>query len=305
MLFGEAYSKGDHLFHVPLRPDMAASQERYYRESVLSAVSCLDPSLPQMLVNATLAYDEIEHDVVHRHSLGLTPEAIIYFNSLLVRGVAEGLRLSSYEETFDSLQRLCDGMNRPSPTSGPERAFCATFVKAVLLHLHLATGTFFPAANRATAMVLHHSVLIETAMMPKRYAHLLSIFYATDPEQYASELAKSSRSGDATTFVEYSINGLVAQMRVDMEQLRDVWPEQRRRIGWINHVHAVLPSPSDPATRRQIDLALAMPAEASPLSQLRQLYGADLLSDLEALAQRSLVLEDVDGWRPRRDLLED
>ncbi len=313
MLFGEAYSKGDHLFHVPLRPDMAATQERYYRESVLAALSRIDPSPPSfMLANASAAYDQIEHDVVHRHSLGLTPQAIIYFNSLLVRGVGDSLGLSEYQRTFDELQLLCDEINQPVDSSGPEVAFCATFVKAVLLHLRLASGAFFPSANGATAMVLHHGVLIETAMMPNRYAHLLSIFYGTDPVRYASEVARSSQSEDATTFVEYSIGGLVAQMRHDMEQLRDVWPEQRRRVGWINYVYAVLPSDSDPDSRRRIALALAMPDEFTSVFRLSELleggYGSDrrlLLSDLVALAQRSLVREGVDGWQPCRDLVQD
>jgi hypothetical protein len=318
MLFGEAYSKGDHLFHVPLRPDMAASQERYYRDQVLTAMAAFSGSLlpAQMLANAETAYDEIEHDVVHRRSLGLTPQAIIYFNALLVRDVKGGLGLADYQATFDDLQSLCDEFNRPAVQSTePERVFCAIFIKAVLLHVSLATREYFPSANRATAMLLHHAVLIETAMMPKRYAHLLSMFYGTDPERYATELARSEQSGDATSFVDYSIGGMVAQMRHDMEQLRDVWPEQRRRIGWINYVYAVLADRPDPDRRRQIALALSMPPEPTQVPELHRLlgdeYGGDrsgeglVRSDLVTLAERSLAREGTDGWLPCRDRLED
>src|ERR1700726_447090 len=113
MLFGEAYSKGDHLFHVPLRPEAAASQERYYRDQVLSAMVALsEPGLPpELLANAETAYDEIEHDVIHRRSLGLTPQAIIYFNGLLVNDGAQGVALPDYQATFDVLHSLCDDLN--------------------------------------------------------------------------------------------------------------------------------------------------------------------------------------------------
>ena len=37
--FGEAYSKGSHLFHVPLRPDMLASEDQRYRDLALSAMA--------------------------------------------------------------------------------------------------------------------------------------------------------------------------------------------------------------------------------------------------------------------------
>jgi len=95
LLFGEAYSKSDHLFHVPLRPDMLADEERRYRDLALAAMVA-SPGPERMTKgrearlrhNANTALDEIEYDPIHRRSLGLTPQAFLYFNTLLARGLS-------------------------------------------------------------------------------------------------------------------------------------------------------------------------------------------------------------------------
>jgi hypothetical protein len=151
-------------------------------------------------------------------------------------------------------------------------------------------------------------------MMPRRYAHLLTIFYGTCADNDQDELDRSDKAGDATTFVDFSIRGFVGQLRSEIEQLRFVWPEQRARIGWLNYVHAVLPD-RDVNSTRQIALALAMPDE--PMSQTRlsrvigPVYarhgaGPELLqSDLAALIEHGLVRRGTEGWRPNRHLLDD
>jgi hypothetical protein len=163
-------------------------------------------------------------------------------------------------------------------------------------------------------VVFQHGALIETGMMPRRYAHLLTIFYGTCADNDQDELDRSDKAGDATTFVDFSIRGFVGQLRSEIEQLRFVWPEQRARIGWLNYVHAVLPD-RDVNSTRQIALALAMPDE--PMSQTRlsrvigPVYarhgaGPDLLqSDLAALIEHGLVRRGTEGWRPNRHLLDD
>jgi hypothetical protein len=321
MLFGEAYSKGGHLFHVPLRADMLASEDRRYRDLALTAMAALSGSerLNEGLRdNADSAFDEIEYDPIHRHSLGVTPQGIIYFHNLLSRGsgTGEGLGLKDYQAVFAQLQSLCDRLNRPAfESSSPERSFTLIFTKAVLLHLSLVTASLFPAGNAASAAVLQHGVLLETGMMPRRYAYLLTVFYGSCSDQYHAELDRADRTGDATAFVDFSIRGFVGQLRQEMEALRFVWPEQRARVGWFNYVHAVLSERSDEGTRRQITLAGSMPD--TPTSPLRlgelvgTLYGNDragqdlLRSDLTALTEHGLAQEGTDGWRPSRHLLDD
>jgi hypothetical protein len=330
MLFGEAYSKSDHLFHVPLRPDMLASEEERYRDRALSAMATLPGSerptkrlRAQLRDNAAIAYAEIEYDPIHRRSLGLTPQAIMYFNNLLTRdplseeGAGAGGRpsLKERQTTFALLQSLCETLNHPAfESTKPEQAFTAVFTKAVLAHLNLATSQFFPTVNAPTAVVLQHGVLIETGMMPRRYAHLLTIFYGTCLDRYQDELDRSDKTGDATTFVDFSIRGFVGQLRTEIEQLRFVWPEQRARIAWLNYVHAVLPE-RDVDSTRQIALALAIPDEPLSLLRLRQVMdpvyarsgaGPDLLqSDLAALIGYGVVRRGTNGWRPNRHLLDD
>jgi hypothetical protein len=164
MLFGEAYSKSDHLFHVPLRPDMLASEEQRYRDRALSAMATLPGShqptkrlRARLRDNAATAYDEIEHDPIHRRSLGFTPQAIMYFNALLARdaeseqgAAAGGIALHEHQATLAQLQSLCATLNHPAfETSKPERAFTAGFTKAVLAHLSLATSRFFPTVKHS------------------------------------------------------------------------------------------------------------------------------------------------------------
>jgi len=152
-------------------------------------------------------------------------------------------------------------------------------------------------------------------MMPRRYAHLLTIFYAASLDEYQAELDRSVKTGDATTFVDFSIRGFVGRLRHEIEQFRFVWPEQRARIGWFNLVHAVLPDDGDEAASRQIALALSMPDAPTSLLKLSGHKGAPyprdrvgqrlLRSDLAVLTEYGLARKTMDGWRPSRNLLDD
>jgi hypothetical protein len=345
MLFGEAYSKSSHLFHVPLRPEMAAEEERRYASLALAALARLSGTEAseadlaavvqppgatparrrterQPLQNALTAFREIEHDGRHRRSLGITPQAFRYFNSLLIRGTPavrsgrDGRRnLHDHAMTSAALSALCEVLNDPGLDSPrPERAFTFAFMKAVLVHLAVSGANLFPEAGAATATVIQHGLLVQSRDVPTRYAHLLSVFYGTAPERYRDELDRSRRSGDAGTFVEFSIRGYVSYLRRDMESLRVLWPQQRSRVDWQNSVCAAYPDEPSAAGRRQIAVAMAMPDAATTMPRLGELtatvYGGldrahrSLRRDLAALSRRGLVRAAGGGWQPCRDRLD-
>jgi hypothetical protein len=340
MLFGEAYSKSSDFFHVPLRPDLAAAEERRYLKQALVATMCLTglglpesevdqivgptpasiqrPARSQALVNVRNAIEEVECDWLHRRSLGLTPQAFRYFNSLLVRDLPAketyGKRrpnLVGWAATDRALSVLCEVLNHPNLQSPrAERAFTMAFVKAALVHLCIVGGNLFPIANRSTAIIVQYGILLQSGLVPKRHAHLLSISYGSCPDRYQSEIDRALAAGDATTFVDFSISNYMSTLRNDMESLRVLWPQQRSRVDWINHVHATYPERHGAAARRQIALALSIPDEPTTLSTLRHLtatlYGKGapaqrlMRSDLAALRRRGLARSAAGSWQAAR-----
>jgi hypothetical protein len=321
MLFGEAYSKSSHLFHVPLRPAMAEEEERRYAMLAVAALARLSgQEASALLPNALTAFREVEHDQRHRRSLGLTPQAFRYFNALLVRdrtataGGDERRDLREHVTTSAALSALCEVLNDPGADSPrPELAFTYAFIKATLVHLFLADGHLFPEAGCETATVIQHGLLVQSRLVPTRYAHLLSVFYGRAPDRYRKELHRSRRSGAAATFVDFSIRGYVSHLRRDMESLRVLWPQQRSRVDWENHVYAAYPARPSAGARRQIDLALRMPDAPTAARRLGELaatvYGGDrghrlLRADLAALRRRGLARPVAGEWQPCRDLLD-
>jgi hypothetical protein len=340
MLFGEAYSKSSDFFHVPLGPELAAAEERRCLKQALAATMCLAgldlpesevdkivgptaattrwPARNQALVNIRIAIEEIERDCLHRRSLGLTPEAFRYFNSLLVRDLPANetdgkLRpnLGGWVATDRALAVLCEVLNHPDLESPrAERAFTLAFIKAALVHLWVAGGDLFSTANRSTATIVQYGILLQSGLVPKRHAHLLSISYGSSPDRYQDEIDRTFATGDATTFVDFSIRNYMSTLRDDMESLRVLWPQQRSIVEWINHVHATYPERHGAAARRQIALALSIPDGPTTFSTLRHLtatlYGDGapaqrlLRSDLAVLRRRGLARSTAGSWQAAR-----
>jgi hypothetical protein len=139
-------------------------------------------------------------------------------------------------------------------------------------------------------------------------------FTGAAPTRYEEEVDRSHATGDATTFIEFSIAGYVSHLRREMESLRVVWPQQRSHVEWVNYVQTAYPARQGVVARRQIALALSMPDAPASMLELRQstaaLYGghADsqrlLHSDLAALRRRGLARNVAGNWQPCRNLLD-
>ena len=182
-------------------------------------------------------------------------------------------------------------------------------LKAVVAHIYIAWIHPFGDGNGRTARLVEFCVLT-AAGIPSVGAHLLSNHYNATRSRYYRELAQASRSGgDLTRFLAYAIEGLVAELQ---QQLDDVhgWIE----AAWMHHVHAIFAESHSLTARRQRDLVLSLPAEhflprasIPPSPKLAEAYlgkhAKTIARDLNALDEFGLIERGPKGVRARREIM--
>jgi Fic family protein len=252
----------------------------------------------------------------------ITPEVICEFNERVlaglevepgvvpgqyrVHGVAVGdvYRGAPADDVPHLVGEMCEWLNRPDFLSDdPERRIIFAIVRAVLAHLYIAWIHPFGDGNGRTARLVEFLSLV-VAGAPSAAAHLLSNHYNETRSEYYRQLAAASRNGgDVTPFLAYAIQGLVDQLRTQIERVY----LQILNDAWQNHVHESVPGTSEVA-QRQRNLVLDLTAVGQPLSiddlagvspRVASAYGRrspkTLVRDVNTLVAKGLLLKDAAG----------
>lgn len=272
MRLGEAASKCDHLAHVPMSPEDAATlhsvtlakgahattaiEGNTLTEDQVRAIVEKQPVLSEdyqrrEVENVVGAYNEILRRISSGDVPALSVDLIKWFN----RAVLEGLELPQEvtpgelrthsvtvgpyrapdaRNCADLLASLCSWLNGDSfQDQGPMRIPLAV-IKAALVHLYLAWIHPFGDGNGRTARLCEYLVLV-TSGVPTSAAHLISNHCNRTRDQYYRELQYASESGgDVARFLAYCVDGFVQGLG---EQLGVLYLGEFRLV-WRDYVAA-------------------------------------------------------------------
>lgn len=150
---------------------------------------------------------------------------------------------------------LCEWLNSNTfepPSGGSLIAY--GIIKAIIAHLYLAWIHAFSDGNGRTARAIEVRFLMESTV-PKSAAHLLSNHYNQTRAEYYRQLSRASKAGgDVTAFLKYSIDGLVDQLRAQLDIVRNYqWD-----VAWENYIYERFGQDKTLADKRQIKLLLAL-----------------------------------------------
>lgn len=357
MLIGEVVSKAEHIAGVPLNPDFAKKlHEVYLAKGVLATAAIegntltedevrnhldgrlkLPPSrqyLGKEIDNIVTACNEIGTDVVFEERTPISPETICGYNRQVLselpvdEDVVPGqFRYHSVvvgrykavpaEDCQKLLERFCNWLNTTEMPKGAEQEF--SLLMAIAAHLYFVWIHPFGDGNGRTARLLEFRYLLQ-AGFPTPTAHLLSNFYNQTRTEYYRQLDYASRSGgDMSQFIAYAAQGLVDQLKGQLEMIRNL----QHDTAWTNYVYTCFEEHGPSATnrrRRQLVLALSSASvvekdngwvksgdirKLTPeLSDAYQEKTAKTLSrDLNALEAMKLTMRER-GWvRANREII--
>lgn len=289
LLLGEAVSKIEHIAGVPLDPDAAQQlHEVYLAKGVLATTAIegntltedevrehlagrlkLPPSrqyLGQEVDNIVEACNHIGTTVILKSSGPITVKEIREYNKLVLRKlplqedvVPGGLRKHSVmvgryrgapaEDCEFLLRKFCDWLNAIDLPKSLEPPY--SILSAIAAHLYFVWIHPFGDGNGRTARLIEFRYLLR-AGFPTPAAHLPSNFYNLTRTEYYRQLDKAgSAGGDMAGFIAYAAQGLVDQLREQLEVIRDLqWD-----TAWQNYVYERLGGGS-PAVLRQRRLVL-------------------------------------------------
>jgi Fic family protein len=212
------------------------------------------------------------------------------------------------------LQRMCEWLNGPD-FEAPEEVgpIPMAILKAVLAHLYLAWIHPFGDGNGRTARLVELKILV-AAGVPTPAAHLLSNHYNITRSEYYRQLEKASKSGgDVLPFIQYAVQGLVDQMRSQVQIVR----AQQINVAWRNlvHEHFREKTTSGDVRRRHLILDLSMLPHGVPTRaelalvspRVAKAYanktGKTLTRDINELREAGLLLRDESGYRANKAMI--
>ncbi|WP_083942928.1 Fic family protein [Sphingomonas soli] len=305
---GEAKSKCEHLAGVPLRPDIASTLHRLYLAKGVHATAAIEGNtlseeqvlariegsevVPQSqkylqteIDNVLRISNEIADSIETNGCRPITPDDIKLYNREILAGldVDEHVNPGVYRTTSVGvmdykapdcrdcpylMEKLCDWLNQfKAPNQGDVITY--GILKAIIAHLYLAWIHAFGDGNGRTARAVEVRILMESGL-PSTAAHLLSNHYNETRSEYYRMLSRSSKNGgDPLPFVNYSIGGLVDQLRSQLTLVRTYqWT-----VAWENYVYEKFGQDKTSSDKRQIKLVLALTQReaGAPRSEIRRL----------------------------------
>jgi Fic family protein len=271
LLLGEAVSKTEHIAGIPLDPDSAQNLHAVYLTKGALATTAIEgntlteaevrdhldgrlklpPSrqyLTQEIDNIIAACNDIGNTVIRGASGPITVDDIRRYNWFVLKDlppqddvVPGGLRTHSImvgryrgapaEDCDFLLGKFCEWLNGLELPEGLAQAY--SILAAIAAHLYFVWIHPFGDGNGRTARLIEFRFLLQ-AGFPTPSAHLLSNFYNLTRTEYYRQLDKASRSGgEMLDFIAYAIQGLVDQLK---EQL-DVIRKMQLDTTWKNYVY--------------------------------------------------------------------
>lgn len=280
--------------------------------------------------NVVAACNRIVAEVVSGENFRVSVEQLRQFNKDILSGLPLGddvhpgeLRTHSVvvfnyrgapaEDCSYLLDRLSKWLERDfvDPTATGEYRYCLAIIKAILAHLYLAWIHPFGDGNGRTARLLEFKLLV-AAGLPIPAAHLLSDHYNRTRDRYYQVLARTSRGKfPAEEFVEYALQGLVDELREQIDEVR----RQQLQVTWENFIHDVFRDKDTAAKRRQKYLMLDLPDALCPIAKIREVstrvavaYAGKqqktITRDLNELAKMELIRRTRREVRPRREIIQ-
>jgi len=271
LLLGEAASKVEHIAGVPLEPDAARRLHALYLAKGVLATTAIEgntlteeevrdllagrrelpPSrqyLAQEVRNVEAACNRIGEEVIRGTREPISPGEIREYNRLVLdklpldEDVASGeLRQHSVmvgryrgapaEDCEFLLAKFCGWLNELTFPKELER--CGPILAAIAAHLYFVWIHPFGDGNGRTARLIEFRLLLQ-AGFPTPTAHLLSNFYNLTRTEYYRQLDKASKDdGRVAEFMTYACQGLVDQLKEQLEVIRDLqWSAT-----WENYVY--------------------------------------------------------------------
>ena len=351
MLLGEAASKCEHIAGEHLRPDTRKQLHFLYlakgvlataaiegntlsEEQVLQHIEGklkLPPSkeyLQREIDNILGALNQITREILENRLPALGADIVMGYNGSLLAGLeledgvvpgetrkhsagVPNYRGCPPEDCEYLLQRLCEWLNEFKAEES--QAIVTAILKAILSHLYLVWIHPFGDGNGRTARLIESRILME-AGLPTPAVHLLSNHYNETRTEYYRQLTRASQAGgDPIPFIEYAIQGLVEQLRIQLERIR----KQQWDVAWRSFVQERFRDRLSAAADRQRHLVLDLSQidRSVPFNELLSItprvaaeYATKtrktLTRDVNALKAMDLLVETPTGFRPNKEALQ-
>lgn len=338
LLLGEAVSKTEHIAGVPLNPETARQLHAMYLAKGVLATTAIEgntltedevrehlegrlnlpPSrqyLGQEIDNIVAACNSIGNEAIQGIHGPISPDEIREYNRLVLNelplqeDVVPGelrqhsvmvgrYRAAPATDCEYLLAKFCEWLNGLAFPKGLEQPY--SILSAIAAHLYFVWIHPFGDGNGRTARLIEFRYLLQ-AGFPTPAAHLLSNFYNLTRTEYYRQLDKASRSGGQMSgFIAYATQGLVDQLREQLQVIRNLqW-----NATWRNYVYERFGQGSSAhLRRRRLVLALSNITEndgwirVSKIPELTpklaQAYAnkttKTLTRDLNAIAQMNLI----------------
>ena len=352
MALGEARSKCEHIAGVPLPPRVANTLHQIYLAKGVWATTAIEGNtlsekdvrkrirgrlklprsqeyLGQEIDNVVRACNQILPNVDRQDFVYLTVDGIRDFN----RQVLDGLKLEDgvipgeiptynvgvadylgapREDCEYLLGRMCEWLNHETFMPKDDNQITLGILRAVLAHLYLVWIHPFGDGNGRTSRLLEYRILL-SAGVPSPAAHLLSNHYNQTRQEYYRQLQASSQSnGDVLPFLEYSINGFVDGLKIQLASIRNFqWS-----ITWDNYIHDRFKQSDNrtDARRRHLVLDLSAKEEPVPMHEVLNIsprvaldYNGKtpktLTRDLNSLIEMELIERTSAGYRAKPETI--
>lgn len=352
ILLGETVSKAEHIAGVPLDPEAARRLHSVYLAKGVLATTAIEgntlteeevrerlegrlelpPSrqyLGQEIDNIVTACNRIGEGVIRGESGPISPDEIHEYNRVVLNKLPlqedvtpGGIRRHSVmvgryrgappEDCEYLLAEFCAWLNGLAFPDGLERPY--SILAAIAAHLYFVWIHPFGDGNGRTARLIEFRYLLQ-ARFPTPAAHLLSNFYNRTRTEYYRQLDRSSASGGQMgEFIAYATQGLVDQLKEQLQVIRD----QQWNTTWRNYVYEQFGAGSTAHLRRRrlvLDLSgvteddgwvqVSKIPELTP--KLAHAYAdrtpKTLARDLNAVAQMNLVERKQRSVRANRRLI--
>ena len=347
---GEAQSKCEHLAGSALSPDKARELHRIYLVKGALATAAIEGNtlsekevsdkldgklkLPpskeylgteiQNILNAanglleTLDADEATLSLAdfcnfNRQILeGLPTDEDTHPGELRQHNVVVGTyRGAPGEDVRFLLEKLVEQLNSFHGPKGQEIIYGV--LKAIYAHLYIAWIHPFGDGNGRTARLVEVKILLH-AGVPSAAAHLLSNHYNETRSEYYRQLDHASKSGgDIFPFISYAVQGLVDQLRLQIETVK----EMQLEAAWTNYVHSRFKGTNKAIDNRKRDLLLEISSMAEPVpgglvrwtpKQIMSLYdkktSRTMTRDLNDLLEMDLIIRVDGGYQANKEILQ-
>lgn len=347
ILLGEAKSKCEHIAGVPLKPAVASQLHKIYLAKGVQATTAIegntlteeevrrriDDDLPLPKSKAYLG-QEVDNILVACNSvlrgdisLPLKAETLHRINRVVLNNleldeeVTPG-RLRSYTVGVgryrapnarycpELVDRFCEWVNRAIESAPEDGRVEFGILTAIAAHLYLVWIHPYGDGNGRTARLIEHLILLEVGV-PTPAAHVLSNHYNETRSRYYLELDKAGKRSDISSFVEYSLQGLVDQLKQQLSHIK----AHQHRLAWESFVYERFAGATTPASARQRRLVLSLPdGVATPRARVPALttqLAADYAGktsrtvqrDLNALMSMGLVVKVKGGYRALTEII--